>query len=165
MTHQVSGALRVTVVGDAKWRARIKRADKDIQTGVEQAIEFGLLLLEGDIKHRVSGTQDSEAADKARARGKSLPIRGAGGVVLNKRTGDLFRSITSRLRRAGADSSGEVGTPIIYARTHELGLTVKFPNRGFSIDFPERPFVRPSFEKHRETIINDIRRALNKAVS
>lgn len=80
--------------------------------------------------------------------------------VLQRRTSTLFRSINHRMTRRGLDSYGEVGTPIVYAKTHELGLTVDFPSRGISIKYPKRPFLYPTFEDAREGILADLRRAL-----
>lgn len=143
MTGLTTGSIQIGVVGDREWRQRLGFVSQEMGREVESAIEESLLLLEGEMKGMVSGDP---------------------GAVLNKRTGTLFRSIHHTMQRRGMDSSGTVGTPVIYARTHELGLTIDYPSRGTSITFPRRAFVQPSFEKHEDAIVRKISRAVGRAV-
>lgn len=163
MTYQQSGALRVTVVGDDAWKARLKHAHADIDRLVERAIERGVMLLSGDIHERIGGQH--QQIGKGKYSGPQNPKLSGPKPILNKRTGTLFKSINTRMKRAGADSSGQVGTYIEYGKTHEFGMTVNFPKRSTSIKFPKRPFVAPALEEHRETILRDIINALRKAVA
>jgi len=137
VTLKTEGSMRITVVGDQSWKEKLRTSNAEIQSGVEAAITRGLLLLKGDVQHRISG-QSSAAPSRGRVRNDGgrdrrfkLKAAGSGDVVLNKRTGTLFKSIHSTIRRAGADS----------------------------------PFFQPSLEKHRNGIVASVRNALREAIS
>ena len=166
--------LRLTVVGDKEFKDRLKATRRDVARLVENAIEAGTLLLEADIKERVGGqhaggrTRNRSGQLQSSGKGKrgpQNPKRSGPKPILNKRSGDLYRSINRRFRARGADSSGQVGTYIDYGKTHELGLTIQNAfGKGVSIKMPKRPFVAPSLEDNRERILASVRRALRKAV-
>jgi len=78
---------------------------------------------------------------------------------LQRRSGRLRGSITSRVRLSGDKVSGELGTNVIYARIHELGGEIR-PKTAQYLKFqiagqwrsvkqvlmPARPFLRPAME-------------------
>lgn len=156
------GSVSLSVVGDAEWRATLKRKRRAMGDAVERGIERGLILLQGDMQKRVGGT--SARAGRRRKDGgwdrryKRTAVPVGGKVVLHRRTSTLYGSFRYRLKRRGIASSGIVGTPIEYAKTHELGLTITYPSRGMTITFPRRPFMAPSVEENRDEVLAGIRR-------
>lgn len=162
-----NSSLRITVVGDDEWRMRLAQVGTEIGQRIERAIEESALLVEGDIKSRIGGqhtggrkrNRKGQYISSAKGKGgPQSPERSGPKPILNKRSGLLHRSVHHVVRRRGADSGAIVGTPTIYAKTHELGLEVG------GVKMPERPFVAPSLEDKRSEILSKLRGALRKAV-
>lgn len=134
------GQIRLALVGDEAWKRQLSATRKEIGVALEAAVERGLIAIEGGTKKKL----DNE--------------------VLQRRSSTLFKSINRKLTRRGLDSYGEVGTPVVYGKTHELGLTIEYPSRGMSITFPQRPFLQPTFDELREQILDDIAKALQEGI-
>lgn len=145
--------MSVAVVGTERVRRRIRATGLDLDSAIERRVETSLLMLQEKIQGKLNND------------------------VLNKQTGTLFRSIVIAMTRRGADSFGTVGTPIIYAKTHEYGATIKVKNADYlrfkvmdnwfavkSVTIPARPFVRPSFEELRSEIVDGFAKTINQTV-
>lgn len=90
------------------------------------------------------------------------------GQVLNRRSGDLSRSITGQAEATGYHIQGKVGSyGVPYAPVHEFGMTF---SRAVSVVFgrpiipievtfhyPMRAFVRPSFTENQSHIEEALR--------
>lgn len=111
------------------------------------------------------------------------------GQVLNRRTGTLSRSITSKVEESGASIVGIVGTnsgTVPYAAIHEFGgrtkphvimpknkQALKFIKGGKTIfakkvnhpgsKFPVRSYLRSSLQESRGAIRDDLQIAVNRA--
>jgi len=98
---------------------------------------------------------ENEAKDK-HFRGYKMP-RGEGhptNAWLKVRTDRLRSSIATEVKAfSSGQFSARVGTTVGYGRKHELGLE----------GMPERPFLRPSLEKKRPEVFEEIRKAFMKA--
>lgn len=70
---------------------------------------------------------------------------------LERRTGTLQRSITTETNVSEETVVSTVGTNVVYAPQHELGLTVPNKNGGYT-HFPPRPFLQPAFESKKEDV-------------
>lgn len=164
MQRAAVGSVSLSVVGDAEWRATLKRKRREMGDAVERGIERGLILLQGDMQRRVSGNSGSRGRRRKDGgwdrRYKNRKVEVKGDIVLHRRSSTLYGSFVRRIRRRGMASHGTVGTPIEYAKTHELGLTIDYPSRGISITFPKRPFMAPSIEDNRDEVLAGIRREI-----
>ena len=97
------------------------------------------------------------------------------GGALNRRTGNLFRSITSNVVTETDNVVGTVSTRgIRYAAIHEYGGTVRTrlgtgkgkPKVGGKATFemPMRSYMRSSLQEMKEDIINKLSNAVNEAI-
>lgn len=159
MANLSTGAVHVTVVGDAAWRATLQAKHHQLGDAVERGIERGLILLQGDMQKRTGGTGMGR---RELARMTPVP-KPAAPAVLWRRSSTLHGSFHYQLKRRGISSSGTVGTPIEYAKAHELGLLIN-SGRGYYIKMPKRPFVAPALEDNREEVVQGIRREIESVV-
>jgi len=134
--------FNVNIIGTRQLTARLKGKGKAIDRAMDAAMVWALLRIEGTTKKKLSGD------------------------VLNVGlTGDLRRSITGKKLGSGEEVSGIVGTAIVYAKTHELGLKINYPKRGFSIKFKKRAFLEPSLEQERSAVVRRFQQEIAKAVA
>lgn len=103
------------------------------------------------------------------------------GIVLNKRTGRLQRSVNTRNTQQGQTFTSTVGTKLIYGRAWELGFTTPafdiVPKRKQALSWPgashpvrrvhmpartqaARPWLRPALEAMRPEIRQTIENAM-----
>lgn len=145
--------IGATVVGTETVKRTLTRLSVDLGRNTERAVETSLLRLQ----ERIQGKLNND--------------------VLQKRTGTLFRSIHHEMTRAGIDSWGVVGTPIVYARIHEFGGTIvpkrapylrfKIGDQWFarkSVTMPARPYMGPSFDELHDEIVQGFRDAVQDAI-
>jgi len=90
------------------------------------------------LKGMKQGMLKAEATTK-----KSFGKPGMLGVI----TGNLRRSINSRVYTSNDTIIGAIGTNVSYGRTHELG---------------KKPFLKPALEVENEFIINKIKEYITK---
>ena len=124
-------------------RKKLERWAKVAPEEVKIALRRGGRLVENEAKlHHLMGPR--------MARGVGDPTN----ATLARVSGDLYRSISTRVRALKTgEFSATVGTVIPYGRKHELGLQ----------GMPPRPFLRPSLEKKRPEVFEEIRKAFMKA--
>lgn len=89
-----------------------------------------------------------------------------GMMMLQRRSGRLRASITSRVKIEGDRVTGVLGSNVIYARIHELGgiirarnakaLVFKIPGVGWrqaqSVTIPARPYLRPAITRNLDAV-------------
>lgn len=73
---------------------------------------------------------------------------------LNVLSGRLRSSIKTDVRRMGNEIIGTIGSNVIYAKVHELGLG----------NMPARPFLRPAIDENINMINSIIIDSINKEV-
>ena len=100
------------------------------------------------------------ASEKIRRGGQGPPLK----TKLTSRTGTLRRSI--RVDKGGIPRFVEIGSDLLYAPVHELGLTVdvrahsrrsKKTKKTFAVkahraSFPRRPFLAPAFADAKRSL-------------
>ncbi len=133
--------VNVNVIGPKKLAGILKGKSKEIDKALDRAMKWAVLDVESRTKKKLSYD------------------------VLDVVTNNLRRSIHGEVFGQGTQVGGIVGTPVIYAKTHELGLTIKYPRRGTAITFPKRSFLGSSLEEARSGIIRRFQRDIQKAVS
>jgi phage gpG-like protein len=133
--------VHINVIGAEKLATALKGKSKAIDRALDRAMSWSVL----DVERRTKGKLSND--------------------VLMVRTGTLRRSIHSVVFGAGTKIAGIVGTPIVYGKTHELGLTIAYPRRGSSTTFPKRSFLATSLDEAHDNIIRRFQQEIAKAVS
>ena len=133
--------VNVNVIGPEKLAGILKGKSKEIDRALDRAMRWSVLDVEGRTKGKLHND------------------------VLNVVSGDLMRSIHGDVFGSGTKIGGIVGTPIVYGKTHELGLTIQYPSRGTSITFPKRSFLASSLGEAHDGIVRRFQRDIQKAVS
>ena len=120
-----------------------------------------------EVMERLDGLTDARALEQALGRACALVERSAKQKA-PKGSGELRRSITSKIETDGADMVGVVYTPLEYAPYVEFG-TGLFAENGGRTDvpwvyqddegewhstsgMPPQPYMRPALEENREQI-------------
>lgn len=129
-----------------------------LHEGVADGIHKTAVRVMTNAKRRIGSYQDGWAVlkDETVQRKFNNPQAKATGADADaplKDDGLLQGSITLEMRRDQLEA--EVGSPMIYAATHEYGDE----DRGI----PERPYLRPALAEEVETHLeNDIREGINR---
>lgn len=84
------------------------------------------------------------------------------GRVLNRRSGDLFRSWQNKsIKRIAGGMRLTKKSSLPYTRIHELG---GMAGRGRSVRIPARPYIRPAIERNISRIVSQLGDALKQVV-
>jgi phage gpG-like protein len=157
-------SIEVNIVGGEELATKYDRLPAAIHAGLLKKITALSLQLEAKVKQKLSGE------------------------VLNVVTGNLRRSIFSRVEDQGDTITATVGSSgVIYAGIHEYGGTIAahdiIPNRAQALRFmigdkvifarrvhippvemPERSYLRSTFTEMKEEIVSGIKEAAAEAV-
>lgn len=151
--------ITIQIKGDKETAARLKAAATKAPSAIYAAMQKITFLLQ---RHVVT---------------KKLT-----GQVLHVRTDRLRSSIATRVEQKGIDTTGRIGTPVVYARIWELGGIIKahdiYPKDKKALSFmiagkrvfckrvhqpartvKARPYLAPTIAENRERIVNDLGKA------
>jgi HK97 gp10 family phage protein len=110
-----------------------------------------------DLHRKLDALEDSVRRDTMAAAVLAglQPIRNAAQVFVPVKTGNLRRSIQTRILESNKyGASGVVGTNLTYARPVEFGTS----NR------PAKPYLRPAFDQERENAFEEVQIVLREAI-
>lgn len=131
-----------------------------------------------DVIDLIDGLVDTQKLEKGMAKAVLLVEREAK-MNAPRDTGDLARSITSKVETSGGEVEGTVFTPLYYAPYVEYGTGLFAEDGNGRKDVPwnyqddegnwhstsgqkPQPFMRPALDENREQILLILRRALTE---
>lgn len=140
----MAGATRIAVVIDKQDMARVKRVLGSLRAPQQAKAVSRFLLKAGFAVLKDAAENQIIRGGRVRV-GKSLTSTRPHPTRLTSRTGELRRSLSANrgLERAGLPRYIDVGSDLVYARVHELGLG-RYPVRAFLA--PAVAAVSPQFE-------------------
>lgn len=138
------------------------------------------ITLEGfeEVVETIEGLVDPQELEKAMAKAVLLVERDAK-MRAPRDTGDLARSITSKVETSGGEVEGTVFTPLYYAPYVEYGTGLFAEDGNGRKDVPwhyqddagnwhttsgqhPQPFMRPALDENREEILRILKGALTE---
>lgn len=138
------------------------------------------ITLEGfeEVVETIEGLVDPQELEKAMAKAVLLVERDAK-MRAPRDTGDLARSITSKVETSGGEVEGTVFTPLFYAPYVEYGTGLFAEDGNGRKDVPwhyqddagnwhttsgqhPQPFMRPALDENREEILRILKGALTE---
>ena len=163
--------LEFRVRGSDEVREKLRRLSTAIPSEARDGLHRGLLHLQAEVVRLLSNK------------------------VLKRRTGHLAGSINTRVQQDGRNARGFVGTPEVYAPTHEYGATIKPVRAKFlaipradnltgagvqrftprqrpdmfiyvkSVKIPERPYLRRGLAEHQARINEYVEQGVRRQIA
>tara|TARA_R110000787_G_scaffold222868_1_gene331312 strand:+ start:755 stop:1195 length:441 start_codon:yes stop_codon:yes gene_type:complete len=137
------------IKGKSQLIAKLKRLSKETSLPVRQVVAKSALKLEGDAKTLIAkGSRSGESY----SRGGKSSVRSAPGEPPKSDRGTLVAFINSKVSPSGLEAT--MGTTLKSGRHLEFGT-----NR-----MEARPWLQPTFEKNKKSIVLNINNAVKKAL-
>lgn len=147
-----SSMLQFDLLGLPEFRQWAKKAPKKLDAALRASMHASVLLLKSEVQNRLHDD------------------------VLQRRTGNYYRRISTEVKRQRGAWVGIVGTDVIYARVHEFGATIRPKSKKgwlrFQIDgrwvqtkqvkIPKRPVWVPAFKSSRDRILRIHRNQIDR---